>query len=612
MVLAASRRYPYAVSLMHAGEHFCGGALIAPDVVITAGHCHSQNSLYGMTYDVVIGRHDLDMTWTGESIPFDEEVLHPRYDDDTVDNDFNIVVLTTAASTRSSGGVYLRVNDDDSVPVGGSLPPGGGEDDDDGRDDDVVVGDALTVVGWGDTDRSEAVDVSDVLMETRVYPMTNERCVSDSGGYVDVGGAVVFEGYDDLTENMLCARAADTDACQGDSGGPLVKKGNDESGVDDILVGLVSWGYGCAETSFPGVYSRVSAQYAWIRRTVCSRSRDPPQWYNCPTLSPVPATPSPSRSPMPHSKQQLLITIELDDYPTETGWVLSTLSDEVGGVFEEVIYAKPIGSYVVSDAGKVVLYQVLVDSETWYNLTIYDSAGNGFAGTLNVDLDGVGFESRSLVKEPGFTEVSGKAVSYAMYVGESPRQFLTLNFLINFEAKGVAYELRNDDDDIIFALSWYEAYYSPSGLESVKIPVYGPARGDRSYTLRLWDGALSYELYLGDPNTDGTLLKSGTETDEALQFAIEGNPPPALTPSVFSVSSPSSFSPNGQSFAVENPTLIGKNNDQPTMDDTTTTTDNINDIVAAASDASSTPASRVFCGWHAIAIAALSFLISSA
>jgi hypothetical protein len=294
--------------------------------------------------------------------------------------------------------------------------------------------------------------------------------------------------------------------------------------------------------------------------------------------------------------------------------VLSTLSDEVGGVFQEVIYAKPIGSYVVSDAGKVLLYEVLVDSESWYNLTIYDSAGNGFAGTLNVDLDDVGiFESRSLVKEPGFTEVSGKAVSYAMYVGASPRQFLTLNLFIDFEAEGVAYELRNDDDDIIFALSWYETYYSPSGLESVKIPVYGPARGDRSYTLRFWDGALSYELYLGDPNTDGTLLKSGTETDEALQFSIEGNPPPAFTPSVFSVSSPSSFSPNGQSFAVENPALIGDDNDdQPTKDDTTTTTDNINDIVAAASDASSTPASRVFCGWHAIAIAALSVLISSA
>ena len=200
----ANQRYPYAVSLTYAGEHFCGGALIAPDVVITAGHCHSQNSIFGMTYDVVIGRHDLDETWTGESIPFEAEVLHPKYDGDNVDNDFNIVILTTSATHAE---VYLRVNDDDSVPVGGSLPG-----DEDGWDD--VVGDVLTVVGWGDIDRSEAVAVSDVLMETQVYALTNERCVSDSGGYVNVGGTIVFEGYDGITENMLCARAADTDACQ--------------------------------------------------------------------------------------------------------------------------------------------------------------------------------------------------------------------------------------------------------------------------------------------------------------------------------------------------------------------------------------------------------------
>ena len=293
--------------------------------------------------------------------------------------------------------------------------------------------------------------------------------------------------------------------------------------------------------------------------------------------------------------------------------MLSTLSDELGEEFEEVIYAKPIGSYVVSDAGKVHHYQILVDAESWYNLTIYDSEGNGFAGTLSVELDDVEFESRSLVKEPGFTEVSGNVVSHAMYVGTSPRQFLTLIFLIDFVAEGVAYELWNDNDDIIFALSWYETYYSPSGSESVKIPIYGPATGDRSYTLHLWDGALSYELYLGDPNTDGTLLKSGTETDETLQVIIEGTSPPESSPSIILVSSPSSFSPNDQPSAVESLVLIGNNNDdQPTKDDgTTTTTDNINDVVATASDASSTTNSRVCCGWHAIAIAvALSFSIS--
>ena len=224
-------RYPYAVSLSYGGHHFCGGALIAPDVVITAGHCHSANSLHGITgYDVVVGRHDLRESSSssggggGGSIRVDSEVLHPDYDGDDVDNDFNIVILSESASSLVSGMVYPRVNDDDAVPVGGCLPEweimeeGENDDDDDGGDDVVVdvVGDALTVVGWGDTDDTDnEVVASDVLMETTVYAMTNEMCVEDSGGYVNSGGGtIVYKRYDGITDNMMCARAVDTDACQ--------------------------------------------------------------------------------------------------------------------------------------------------------------------------------------------------------------------------------------------------------------------------------------------------------------------------------------------------------------------------------------------------------------
>jgi trypsin len=42
------------------------------------------------------------------------------------------------------------------------------------------------------------------------------------------------------------------DACKRDSGGPLVAK----FGTRLVLVGLVSWGQGCAEAKYPGVYTR--------------------------------------------------------------------------------------------------------------------------------------------------------------------------------------------------------------------------------------------------------------------------------------------------------------------------------------------------------------------
>jgi len=81
---------------------------------------------------------------------------------------------------------------------------------------------------------------------------------------------------------MLCAEHPKRkDACQGDSGGPLVKKSGSGSGEEFELVGVVSWGVGCAHDDFPGVYARVSAEYRWIKEEVCKRSSHPPASFGC-------------------------------------------------------------------------------------------------------------------------------------------------------------------------------------------------------------------------------------------------------------------------------------------------------------------------------------------
>ena len=61
-----------------------------------------------------------------------------------------------------------------------------------------------------------------------------------------------------MTSDMICAgvKAGGRDSCQGDSGGPLVTtdQNNNQAAT---LIGVVSWGFGCAEADSLGVYSEV-------------------------------------------------------------------------------------------------------------------------------------------------------------------------------------------------------------------------------------------------------------------------------------------------------------------------------------------------------------------
>ena len=85
-----------------------------------------------------------------------------------------------------------------------------------------------------------------------------------------VCGSDVFNP-DIIADSMICAGypgEGGKDACGGDSGGPFVCNDNGKA----IIAGVVSWGWGCAEPDYPGVYSRTTHVLNWIKENMVSYS----------------------------------------------------------------------------------------------------------------------------------------------------------------------------------------------------------------------------------------------------------------------------------------------------------------------------------------------------
>ncbi|KAL7465259.1 hypothetical protein ACHAXS_005591 [Conticribra weissflogii] len=260
---AVEDRYSYAVSLHGSRGHFCGGSLIAKDIVLTAAHCVSSDG--NEDIEVVIGRHDFGDN-DGDVVGCSKSKRHPNYKSSTDENDFALLYLNRPTTANVK---LVKLNKQ------ANFPP---------------VGATAYTMGWGDTDAGDdKMSLPDQLRVVGLQVISNNECRNAEGS---VGG--YSDSYEDyIFDEMLCTFTDNKDACQGDSGGPLVIRGNDPNGAGDMQVGVVSWGIGCATKVFPGVFSRVSSAYNWIKTTVCSDS-DVKPGHLCGTKSP---TPNPTKQP---------------------------------------------------------------------------------------------------------------------------------------------------------------------------------------------------------------------------------------------------------------------------------------------------------------------------
>lgn len=231
------KQYPYMSNMqlnifVNTWRQWCGGTLITSRTVLSAAHCYEGRP--PSQWKVILGSSRSD--GTGGSIhPVQEIIMHEDYNVIALDADVAIIKLVipaifgeTVRIARIPGNVY---NLPDNTPV--------------------------HAIGWGAL--SSGGPQPEQLQHVQIYTINQDVCAER---YDFLRTQPGFESWPRITNGMLCAGVLDVggrDACQGDSGGPLAHLG-------DIVIGVTSWGFGCAHDFYPGVNARVSYYSDWIVR----------------------------------------------------------------------------------------------------------------------------------------------------------------------------------------------------------------------------------------------------------------------------------------------------------------------------------------------------------
>ncbi|XP_048504823.1 venom protease-like isoform X2 [Athalia rosae] len=210
----------------------CGGTLVSSRHIVTAGHCVFNRK------DLYIARlGDLDLISDDDGanpvdIPIEKITLHPAYDSARYTNDIAVIRLERdVAFTPTLHPICLPLTDDIRLKDFTRLFP--------------------FIAGWGAVYFNGPS--SPRLLELQIPVVEMETCKR------------AFEEFKmtEIDDRVICAGFArgGKDACQGDSGGPLMYP----RGRNYFLIGVVSYGYKCAEPGFPGVYTRVTSFLDFIQ-----------------------------------------------------------------------------------------------------------------------------------------------------------------------------------------------------------------------------------------------------------------------------------------------------------------------------------------------------------
>ena len=218
--------FPWQISMQtNSGFHFCGGSILDEEWILTASHCVDGASPSSIRIAAGITRKSTAGS-QGQLRSTAEIVMFPGYIDPSLGKDVALLRVSSPfdLSDANVSAIEIVTTADESA---GLTDPGTNS----------------TVTGWGTL--SSGGSTPDILQKVDVPIISNAQA--------DAAYSTI-----DITDDMIAAGllgVGGKDSCQGDSGGPLVV----EDGGEFKLAGVVSFGFGCAEADFPGVYARVSA-----------------------------------------------------------------------------------------------------------------------------------------------------------------------------------------------------------------------------------------------------------------------------------------------------------------------------------------------------------------
>jgi hypothetical protein len=231
-------------------QHRCGGALIAPDVVLTAAHCVAAGQYAGDGLVKVLKERRVRLGTRGlgkggQSFAIASVAVHTGYVDGEQNHDLALLLLRP---DRGSGTIRQR-----PIVVAGRPLPGGTN---------------ALAFGWGLTgavapngnimfssDR-QMQNNAEMLQYGEMISVTYDQCRRKFPGPVAPGMVCMYS-----KAALDGSRSRDgVFTCRGDSGGPLVRK----VGGRDVLVGVVSWSLGCGHKNYPSVFTDAGSYAQWI------------------------------------------------------------------------------------------------------------------------------------------------------------------------------------------------------------------------------------------------------------------------------------------------------------------------------------------------------------